>query len=82
LDPDGSTGAVSSSQEAPCLEPHRTTRVADSGTDHPEHFIAQCPTCHRRIHHGIDEEEFNNALISRFLENESVRALVPPEHLP
>ncbi|WP_216901160.1 HNH endonuclease [Synechococcus sp. CCY 9618] len=47
---------------APYLEPHHTTRVADGGPDHPSHVIALCPTCHRRVHHGKDGDELNQAL--------------------
>ena len=47
----------------PYLEPHHTTRLADGGPDHPEHVIALCPTCHRRVHHAHDGDAYNAALI-------------------
>lgn len=47
----------------PYLEPHHTTRMADGGPDHPAHVIALCPTCHRRVHHARNGEEYNAALI-------------------
>ncbi len=51
-------------KKEPYLEPHHTTRRADGGPDHPAHVIALCPTCHRRVHHGIDGIEFNESLIA------------------
>jgi predicted HNH restriction endonuclease len=47
------------------LEPHHVTRVSDDGPDHPDHVIALCPTCHRRVHHGADGDRFNDRLIRR-----------------
>jgi 5-methylcytosine-specific restriction protein A len=49
----------------PYLEPHHTTRRADGGPDAPAHVIALCPTCHRRVHHGLDGGTFNVGLIER-----------------
>jgi 5-methylcytosine-specific restriction protein A len=49
----------------PYLEPHHTRRLSDGGPDHPAHVIALCPNCHRRAHHAIDGEEFNNSLIEQ-----------------
>lgn len=49
----------------PYLEPHHTTRVADGGPDHPNHVIALCPTCHRRVHSGEDGDQYNQELIGR-----------------
>lgn len=49
----------------PYLEPHHTTRLADGGPDHPEHVIALCPTCHRRVHYARDGAEYNAYLIAR-----------------
>ena len=46
----------------PYLEPHHTTRLADGGPDHPGHVIALCPTCHRRVHHAHDGDEYNRDL--------------------
>jgi 5-methylcytosine-specific restriction protein A len=47
----------------PYLEPHHTRRLADGGPDHPAHVIALCPTCHRRVHHAQDGEEYNERLM-------------------
>ena len=60
-------------KKRPYLEPHHATRVADSGPDHPEHVIALCPTCHRRVHHGIDGAEYNGNLMVHLQEIESTR---------
>lgn len=49
-------------QGRPYLEPHHTTRVADGGPDVPEHVIALCPDCHRRVHSGQDGATFNDSL--------------------
>lgn len=49
----------------PYLEPHHTTRLADGGPDHPDHVIALCPTCHRRVHSAADGDTYNNVLIER-----------------
>lgn len=46
----------------PYLEPHHTTRLSDGGPDHPEHVIALCPTCHRRVHYGEDGDAYNATL--------------------
>ena len=48
-------------KKQPYLEPHHTTRRADGGPDHPAHVIALCPTCHRRVHHGINGTDFKNS---------------------
>lgn len=48
----------------PYLEPHHTTRLADGGPDHPRHVAAICPTCHRRIHSGVDGDALNAVLES------------------
>jgi hypothetical protein len=40
--------------EGPNLEPHHIRRLADGGPDHPRWVAALCPTCHRRVHHGVD----------------------------
>lgn len=55
----------------PYLEPHHTTRVADGGPDHPAHVIALCPTCHRRVHHARDGEEYNAELVRRLTAKEA-----------
>ena len=46
-------------QGRPYLEPHHIYRLADGGPDHPSFVAALCPTCHRRIHHGRDGDEYN-----------------------
>lgn len=52
-------------QGRPHLEPHHTTRVADGGPDAPEHVIALCPDCHRRVHSGQDGDQYNEGLRAR-----------------
>jgi 5-methylcytosine-specific restriction enzyme A len=47
---------------SPYLEPHHLRRLSDGGPDHPAHVIALCPTCHRRVHAGIDGINYNSAL--------------------
>lgn len=47
----------------PYLEPHHTKRLADEGPDHPQWVGAICPTCHRRIHSGVDGKEVNKELM-------------------
>ncbi|MFA0889246.1 MAG: HNH endonuclease [Synergistales bacterium] len=49
---------------APYLEVHHLRSLWDEGPDTPENVIALCPTCHRRVHNGIDGNEYNR----RFLE--------------
>ena len=55
---------------SPYLEPHHTTRLADEGLDHPSTVAAICPTCHRRIHFGIDGDSWNQQLQKRLAEKE------------
>jgi 5-methylcytosine-specific restriction protein A len=43
----------------PYLEAHHIRRVADGGPDHPRWVAAICPTCHRRVHHGQDGQDWN-----------------------
>lgn len=57
-------------RKQPYLEPHHTTRLADGGPDHPEHVIALCPTCHRRVHHAHDGDEYNRILIQKLAQIE------------
>ena len=52
-------------RKRPYLEPHHTTRMSDGGPDHPAHVIALCPTCHRRVHHAHDGDEYNEALVRK-----------------
>jgi 5-methylcytosine-specific restriction enzyme A len=54
----------------PYLEPHHTTRLADQGPDHPVSVGAICPTCHRRIHSGLDGKTWNQRLQQRLKEKE------------
>lgn len=54
----------------PYLEPHHTTRLSDGGPDHPAHVIALCPTCHRRVHYGIDGKSYNDRLIAWLKDHE------------
>jgi 5-methylcytosine-specific restriction protein A len=42
----------------PFLEVHHLTRVADGGPDHPDHVVAICPNCHRRVHLSTDAPAF------------------------
>lgn len=49
----------------PYLEPHHIRRVSDGGPDDPAFVIALCPTCHRKVHHGRDGAEYNNALLHK-----------------
>jgi 5-methylcytosine-specific restriction protein A len=49
----------------PYLEPHHIRRLADGGPDHPRWVAALCPTCHRRVHHGADGKEWNQAIADR-----------------
>jgi 5-methylcytosine-specific restriction protein A len=51
--------------ERPYLEPHHTERLSDGGPDIPAHVIALCPSCHRRVHHGADGENYNRTLKSK-----------------
>lgn len=41
------------------LETHHLKQLADDGPDAPEDVAASCPTCHKRIHHGVDGKEIN-----------------------
>ncbi|WP_454877419.1 HNH endonuclease [Serratia inhibens] len=49
----------------PYLEPHHTKRLADEGPDHPQWVGAICPTCHRRIHSGVDGMDVNKKLMMK-----------------
>lgn len=46
----------------PYLEPHHTRRLSDGGPDDYHHVIALCPTCHRRVHHAQDGDDYNAVL--------------------
>jgi 5-methylcytosine-specific restriction enzyme A len=54
----------------PYLEPHHILRLADGGPDHPRWVAALCPTCHRRVHHGADGKEWNEAIADRIGQSE------------
>ena len=58
----------------PYLEAHHIHRKADGGPDHPRSMVAICPTCHRRVHHGSDGEEFNKELLAIAVGKESIEA--------
>ncbi len=60
----GNDAPFKNRKKQPYLEPHHTTRRADGGPDTPEHVIALCPNCHRRVHSGIDGATFNQSLIA------------------
>lgn len=47
----------------PYLEPHHTQRLADDGPDDPRFVAAICPTCHRRVHHGVDGATVNTKIV-------------------
>ena len=49
----------------PYLEPHHTRRISDGGPDDYHHVIALCPTCHRRVHHADDGDDYNATLRSK-----------------
>lgn len=50
---------------SPYLEPHHIRRVSDGGPDDPAFVIALCPTCHRRVHAGIDGAAYNETLLAK-----------------
>jgi hypothetical protein len=49
----------------PYLEAHHVFRLSDDGLDDPDAVAAICPTCHRRIHHGKDGNQYNARLIKK-----------------
>ena len=51
-------------KDDPYLEPHHLHRISDGGPDHPDHVVALCPTCHRRVHYGNDGASYNEILIN------------------
>lgn len=51
--------------DAPYLEAHHVSMLADGGPDLPNAVIALCPSCHRRVHYGIDGDAFNEQLKDR-----------------
>jgi 5-methylcytosine-specific restriction enzyme A len=54
----------------PYLEPHHTRRLSDGGPDDYHHVVALCPTCHRRVHHAYDGDDYNEHLKRRLTELE------------
>lgn len=46
----------------PYLEVHHLKRLTDGGPDLPDAVAAICPTCHRRVHHGLDGAQLNSKL--------------------
>ena len=49
----------------PYLEVHHVFQVSDDGADNIDSVVAICPTCHRRVHHAHDGNEYNAELIER-----------------
>jgi 5-methylcytosine-specific restriction enzyme A len=45
------------------LEPHHIRRISDGGPDDPSFVVALCPNCHRRVHAGMDGENYNSNLL-------------------
>jgi 5-methylcytosine-specific restriction protein A len=58
-------------QGQPYLEPHHTRRLSDGGPDDPRFVGAVCPDCHREIHHGIQGQSKNDALIETIRRKEA-----------
>jgi 5-methylcytosine-specific restriction protein A len=67
----GADAPFSTKLGRPYLEVHHTHRLADDGPDHPAWVAAICPTCHRRIHFGIDGAERNHLLMEKIAVLES-----------
>ncbi len=59
-------------QGEPYLEPHHTRRLSDGGPDDPRFVGAVCPSCHREIHHGLQGQAKNEALIAAIRRKEAV----------
>ena len=59
-------------KSGPYLEVHHLTRLADGGADLPQNVIALCPTCHRKAHYSLNCSEFNNKLIDKVTDIESL----------
>lgn len=49
----------------PFLEIHHLTTLAEGGHDTVCNTVALCPNCHRKIHFGVDREDFKKEIISR-----------------
>lgn len=56
----------------PFLEVHHLYRLSDGGMDHPENVAAICPNCHRRVHYGSDNVEYNKKLITTITTKEKL----------
>ena len=56
----------------PYLEAHHTTRLSDGGLDHPRFVAALCPTCHRRVHYGLDRRDVNQRVSDWLVVNEPI----------
>lgn len=56
----------------PYLHAHHVYELSEGGSDTPETVIALCPNCHYRVHHSKDGDEYNQALIEKLAEIESV----------
>ncbi|KAA0579180.1 HNH endonuclease [Azospirillum sp. B21] len=59
----------------PYLEPHHIRRVSDGGPDDPRYVAGICPTCHRRIHHGVDGQAVNKRLGEIIRQKEPVQKI-------
>jgi 5-methylcytosine-specific restriction protein A len=59
------TKAPFRTKTGPYLEVHHVYRLTDGGPDHPANVISLCPTCHRRVHYGIDGKAYNEQLIQQ-----------------
>lgn len=55
----------------PYLEAHHIRRLSDRGLDDPIHVAGICPTCHRRIHHGVDGARIDEQLLTKIQKIES-----------
>lgn len=56
----GFAAPFSRPDSTPYLESHHITQLVDDGPDAPQDMVAACPTCHRRAHHGTDQQTFNH----------------------
>ncbi len=69
----GAPAPFKTKKNKPYLEPHHVRRIADGGPDDPHWVIALCPSCHRRVHHGMDGDEYNEMLKELLVKIESER---------
>jgi hypothetical protein len=49
----------------PFLEVHHVRRLADGGPDTVDNTIANCPNCHRELHHGVEREALRAKVIAK-----------------